>query len=51
MKYKNMKGISHGFHKKFKILQNLVHGMITVNVSNNLRRLVRSNTVRNMAFH
>ena len=57
MKYKNMKEVSHGFFKKYKILQKLVYVMITVNISSNLRRVVRSavtnefNIVRNMAPH
>ena len=46
MKYKNMKEISDGFCKKYKIPQKLVHVMITVNISNNLSRVVRS-TVTN----
>ena len=40
MKYENMKEVSHGFCKKFKILQKLVCVMITVNISSNLRRVV-----------
>ena len=39
MKYQNMKEVSHGFCKKYKILQNLVSVMITVNISSNLRRV------------
>ena len=52
-----MKEVSHGFFKKYKILQKLVYVMITVNISSNLRRVVRSavtnefNIVRNMAPH
>ena len=42
MKYENMKEVSHGFCKKYNILQNLVCVMITVNISSNLRCLVRS---------
>ena len=42
MKYENMKEVSHGFCKKFKILQKLVCVMITVNISSNLRRVVWS---------
>ena len=41
MKYENMKEVSHGFCKKYKILQKLVCVMITVNISSNLRRVVR----------
>ena len=41
MKYENMKEVSHGFCKKFKILQKLVCVIITVNISSNLRRVVR----------
>ena len=57
MKYKNMKEISHGFLKKYKILQKLVYVMITKNISDNLHRVVRSavtnkfNTARNMALY
>ena len=39
MKYENMKEVSHGFCKKYKILQKLVYAMITVNISSNLRRV------------
>ena len=52
-----MKEVSHGFRQKYKILQKLVYVMITVNISSNLRCVVRSaitnefNTVRNMALH
>ena len=42
MKYENMKEVSHGFCKKYKILQKLLCDMITVNISSNLRRVVRS---------
>ena len=42
MKYENMKEVSHGFCKKHKILQKLVCVMITVNISINHRRVVRS---------
>ena len=42
MKYENMKEVSHGFCKKYKILQNLVCVMITVNISSNLRRVAWS---------
>ena len=42
MKYENMKEVSHGFCKKYKVLQNLVCVMVTVNISSNLRRVVRS---------
>ena len=42
MKYENMKEVSHGFWKKYKILQKLVCAMITVNISSNLRRVVGS---------
>ena len=38
MKYENMKEVSHGFCKKYKIPQKLVCVMITVNISCNLRR-------------
>ena len=41
-----MKEVSHGFRKKYKILQKLVYVMITVNISSNLRRVVWS-TVTN----
>ena len=41
-----MKEVSHGFFKKYKILQKLVYVMITVNISSNLRRVIRS-TVTN----
>ena len=34
-----MKEVSHGFCKKYKILQKLVYAMITVNISSNLRRV------------
>ena len=37
-----MKEVSHGFCKKYKILHKLVCGMITVNISSNLRRVVWS---------
>ena len=40
MKYENMKEVS--FRKKYEILQKLVCIMITVNISSNLRRVVRS---------
>ena len=46
MKYENMKEVSHGFCKKYKIQQKLVCVMITVNISCNLRRVGRS-TVTN----
>ena len=39
MKYENMKEVSHGSGKKYKILQKLVCVMITVNISCNLRRV------------
>ena len=42
MKYENVKEVGHGFCKKYKILQKLVCVMITVNISRNLRRVVRS---------
>ena len=42
MKYQNMKEVSHGFCKKYKILQNLVCVMITVNISSNLRHVAWS---------
>ena len=42
MKYENMKEVSHGFCKKYKIPQKLVCVMITVNISCNLRRVGRS---------
>ena len=42
MKYENVKEFSHGFCKKYKILQKLVCVLITVNISSNLRRVVRS---------
>ena len=42
MKCENMKEVSHGFCKKYKILQKLVCVMITVNISSNLHRVVRS---------
>ena len=42
MKYENMKEVSHGFCKKYKIPQKLVCVMITVNISSNLRRVGRS---------
>ena len=57
MKYKNMKEVSHGFRKKYKIQQKLVYVTINVNISSKLRRVVRSavtnefNVVRNMALH
>ena len=37
-----MKEVSHGFCKKYKILQKLVCVMFTVNISSNLRRVVQS---------
>ena len=37
-----MKEVSHGFCKKYKILQKLICVMITVNISCNLRRVVWS---------
>ena len=52
-----MKEVSHGFRKKYKILQRMVYVTISVNISNNLRRVVRSavtnefNAVHNMALH
>ena len=57
MRCKNMKEVSYGFCKKYKILQKLVYVMITVNISGNLCRVVRSavtnafNTLSNMALH
>ena len=42
MKYENMKEVSHGFCKKYKILQKLVYVMTTVIISSNLRCAVRS---------
>ena len=57
MKYKNMKKVTHGFLKKYKILQKLVYVMITENISSNLHHVVQSavtnesNTVRNMTLH
>ena len=42
MKYENMKEVSHDFHKKYEILQKLVCIMITVNISSNPHRVVRS---------
>ena len=42
MKYENMKEVSHGFCKKYKIPQKLVCVMIMVNISCNLRRVGRS---------
>ena len=57
MKYKNMKEVSHGFFKKYKVLQKLIYVMITENISSNLRRIVRSaetnkfNTAGNMALY
>ena len=42
MKYENMKEVSHGFCKKYKIPQKLICVMITVNISSNLRRVGRS---------
>ena len=56
MKHKNMKKISHGFLKKYKILQKLRYVMITQNISSILPRVVRPavtnefNTVQNMAL-
>ena len=52
-----MKEVSHGFRKKYKILQKLVYVAISVNISSNLHRVVRSavtndfNAVRNMTLH
>ena len=52
-----MKEVSHGIHKKYKILQKLVHITISVNISSNLHPVVRSavtnefNTVHNMTLH
>ena len=37
-----MKKVSHGFVKKYKILQKLVGVMIIENISSNLRRDVRA---------
>ena len=37
-----MKEVSHGFCKKYEILQKLVCVMIKVNISSNLPRVVRS---------
>ena len=57
MKYENIKEVSHGFHKKYKILQKLVYITISVNISSNLRRVARSaltnvfNSVRNVVLH
>ena len=57
MKYENIKEVSHGFHKKYRILQKLVYITISVNISSNLRRVARSaltnvfNSVRNMVLH
>ena len=57
MKYKNVKEVSHGIHKKYKILQKLVHITISVNISSNLRPVVQSavtnefDTVHNMTLH
>ena len=51
-----MQNVSHGFLKKYKILQKLVDIMIIENISNNLHRVIRSavtnefNTVRNIAL-
>ena len=42
MKYENMKEVSYGFCKKYKIPQKLVCVMITVNISCNLRSVGRS---------
>ena len=52
-----MKEVRHRFLKKLKILQKLVHIMITENISCNLRRFVLSavsnevNTLHNMNLH
>ena len=57
MKYKNMKEVSHGFLKKYKILQKFVYVMIIGNISGNLHRVVwfavtnEFNTARNMALY
>ena len=57
MKYKNMKEVSHGFFKNYKILQKLVSIMITNNISSNLWRVVWStitnefNAARNMDLY
>ena len=43
MQYENMKEVSHGFCKKYKIPRKLLCViMITVNISSNLRRVGRS---------
>ena len=42
MEYENMREVSHGFCKKYKIPQKLVCVMITVNISSNLRRVGQS---------
>ena len=41
MKYENMKEVSHGFCKKYKIPQTVVCVMIMVNISCNLHRVGR----------
>ena len=52
-----MKEVSHRFSKKYRILQKLVYAVITVNISSNLRRVVRSavtnkfNVACNMSLH
>ena len=57
MKHKNMKEVSHGFLKKYKILQKLIYVTITENIFSKFRRAVRStvtsefNTVGSIAFH
>ena len=50
MKYENMKEFSLDFCKKYKILQKLVCIMITVNMSSNLRRVVRSAVTNELWF-
>ena len=56
MKHKNMKEVTHGFLKKYKIPQKLVCVMITENISSKLRPVVRSAVtneynIQNMALH
>ena len=41
MKYENMKEVSHGFCKKYKILQKLVCVYDHGEYSSNLRRVIR----------
>ena len=48
--YENMKDVSHDIWKKYKILQELVCIMITVNNSSNLLRFVRSAVTNELWF-